>query len=371
MICLKKSMALLLLVFAVLVLAGCQPKEITSAKIYIQGDNWQKALESLEMAVEAHPNNAEAHYLLGQAYGHYGRFKEMNKEFEVSLLISNKFETQILAERERHWIDKYNNAMAAMKQDDHEKAEELLRQAVVIDPSRHEAYKKLALAYLNLERGDKALRIYHKLLERDPNDVELLSSTGNLYYSQRQFDKVVPILKRILQLEPEHRDALANLALSYDSMGEVEKAAEAYEKAIAVNPQDKDLIFLYGVHHYNRKQYAKAIQLFEQVLTMHPDDFESISNIGNAYLSMAERQREKLKEARNGAMTTEDAVQLKNEAIRNYKSAIPYLEKSLEMRPDHPTLWRNLGIAYINTGERERGEQALLKAEQVQLKSSK
>lgn len=354
-----------------LALTGCQPKELTSAKIYIQSNDWDKALQHLENAVEVHPNNAEAHCLLGKAYGQHGRYKEMNREFEISLMVTDKFEAEIRAEREQHWIDKYNNAIAAMTQEEYARAEELLRKAITIEPSRYEAYKKLALTYLNVDKTDKALLLYSKLLEKKPDDVDLLSSTGNLYYSQKQFDKVIPILKRILVLEPNHRDALANLALCYDSLGETEQAAHAYQKAIAVNPQDKDLVFLFGAHRYNRKQFPKAIQLFEQVLTMNPDDFESTSNIGNAYLSMAEELRLRLKESRNGSTAAEVVIRLKNEAIRNYKNAIPYLEKSLEMRPNHPTLWRNLGIAYINTGEKEKGEQAFLKAEELQVQSAK
>lgn len=352
-------------------LTACQPKEITTAKIYIQADNWDDALGQLERAVEAHPKNAEAHFLLGRAYGHYGRFEDMNQEFRTSLALSDKFIREITAEREKQWIQQYNVATQAIKEDRYESAAEALDRAILIDSTRYEAHKKLAFTYLKLDEPEKALQLYQELADRDPSDVDLLMSIGNLYYSQEQFDKVVPVLEKVLSIEPNYRDALANLALCYDALGETNKAEVAFGKAIDANPEDKDLVFLFAVHRYNRKQYTEAIQLFEQVLTMSPDDFESISNIGNAYLSLAESTRMKLKESRSGALPAEQTIELKNQAIKNYKRAIPYLEQALDAQPDHPQLWRNLGVAYINTGEKEKGEQAFMRAEDLQIQSAK
>ena len=77
----NKISRLFLLTLLPILLLGCQPKEISSAKIYIQKRDWQKAIELLEQAVVAHPNNPEAHFLLGKAYGDKSRFKDMKKQF--------------------------------------------------------------------------------------------------------------------------------------------------------------------------------------------------------------------------------------------------------------------------------------------------
>ena len=194
-------------------------------------------------------------------------------------------------------------------------------------------------------------------------------AAGNLFYKQKRFEDVVRVLKQVLEIEPDHRDALANLALSYDSTGKTDEAFTIYQKVVAANPLDKDLIFLLGVHEYNRNHFTKAIELFERVLELSPGEFESISNIGNAYLSIAEDLRAKIKSSVNGPATAREIQQLKTEAILTYNKVIPYFEKALEMQPNHPLLWRNLGVAYINTGESEKGRQAFLKAEEWELKS--
>jgi tetratricopeptide (TPR) repeat protein len=365
----NKISRLFLLTLLPILLLGCQPKEISSAKIYIQKRNWQKAIELLEQAVVAHPNNPEAHFLLGKAYGDRSRFKDMKKQFGESLRISMKFQQEILNEIENHWIHHYSKGIKAQSGQDFKLAEKLLKTAILIDPTKKEAYHKLADNYVETNQPKKALLIYENLLKESPNDINLLLAAGNLLYNQKRFEDVARVLKKVLEIEPDHRDALANLALSYDAMGKSAEAFTIYQQAVEANPRDKDLIFLLGVHYYNGNHFTKAIELFERVLELSPGEFESTSNIGNAYLSIAEDLRAKIKSSVNGPSSAREIQQLKTEAILAYNKVIPYFEKALEMQPNHPVLWRNLGVAYINTGESEKGRQAFLKAQEWELQS--
>jgi len=363
----KQSLVCVILIYLIVNLSGCQPREVTSARIYIQNDNWDKALEELEKAVEAHPDNAEAHFLLGRAYGKKARYKDMNQEFKRSLKISDKFEQEITAEREWYWIEKFDAGIKAADKQHYPRAEELFKTAILINPSKYEAHKNLAIVCLKTGELDKSLTIYRKLLEKSPNDLELLLSLGNLYYSMKNYELAVHYLNMVPEIVQNHRDALANLALSYDSLDKPDKAFEAYQRAVEANPLDKDLIFLFGAHHYERKNFRQAIQLFERILELNPVDFEAMVNIGNAYLSMAEHNKQKLKNLNINENTnsSDEILQIKNKVILNYKMATPYLERALEIQYNQPNLWRNLAIAYINTGEKEKGEKALLKSEEL------
>src|SRR4030067_3531132 len=98
----KGKVVLLIVLIASLFLMlflGCQSKEVTSAKVYIQQDNWEKAKEQLEQAVNLYPNDPEAHYLLGEVYGREKQWGKMNEEFYQSLAIGPKFEQQIKSAR--------------------------------------------------------------------------------------------------------------------------------------------------------------------------------------------------------------------------------------------------------------------------------
>ncbi len=351
---------------------GCQPKEVTAAKIYIQSNNWDKAIEQLELAVKTYPDNPEAHYLLGEAYARRGRFREMNEQFALSLQLSNKFENQIISVREKYWTEKVDAALKAAEKKDYKRAEELLKLAILINPNNYEAHKKLALIYSSTHKLNLALTIYKKLVEKYPDDLELEISLANLYYSLKEYENAIPILKHVLEIEPNHRDALANLALCYDALGKTHEAFQAYQKAIEANPLDQDLIFLFGVHQYMRHNYLEAIQLFQRVLELNPDDFEATVNIGNAYLSLAELEKKKLQKGNfNAHISVQEIQSIQKRALNYYKKSIPYYERALEMQPDNAKLWRNLGVAYINIGQKEKGEQALLRSDELKTELGK
>lgn len=351
-------------------LSGCQPREITTARFYLENQEWGRALEQLEAAVQNHPNDAEAHFLLGVAYGHLARFEEMNRAFKRALELSDKYQPQIAAERERYWTEHYDQGLRRFRVQDYSTAAAHFKRAVLIDPTRYEAHKRLALCYLNDNQPDRALFIYQRLLEKTPDDVDLLMAVSGLHFDQKHYDQAATTLERVLRLEPNHRDALLRLARTYDAWGEAEKAEKTYEAGVRAFPHDSDLIFSYAVHRYRRGQYQQAIQLFQQVLDLEPDHFEAVTNIGNAYLSLAETLRKQLRATPHGRLTAEKIHQLKNRVILNYRRAIPYLEQALKLQPEDANLWRNLGIAYLNTGETKKGEEAFLRSEELKTNAS-
>ena len=360
----------LLPLLALLYSLGCQPKPLTTAKIHIQNKDWESAVEELEGAVEAYPENSEAHFLLGVTYGNSSRYEDMNREFGIAWQISERFVAQIDTVRKRHWNNEYTAGIQALDDRNYEAAEKHLKAAIVINSTHLEAHNQLALNYVESERIDDALAIYTQLLQKYPRNLQLLNSAGSLYYKEKRFEEAVVLLRKALAIDSNNRHAGRDLALSLQSLGEFDEASHAFQNAIKSFPQDRELIFLFGVHQYKRHQFEKAIQVFERILEVDPNDFDAASNIGNAYLSIAEELRKELKQASNGPVAANEIQTMRDRAIFSYKQAIPYLKKAIRLQPNIPNLWRNLGVAYIQTGERENGEEAFLRSEELQIKLS-
>lgn len=351
------------LLLGILCLFGCQSKELTSAKVYIQQDDWEKAEEQLKAAVELYPNDAEAHALLGEAYARKGEYKLMNEHFEASLAVSPKSSERIKYLRDKYWVQNFNNGVNQVKAEDFQKALELFENCYLIEPERLDAYKNAAFVYLKLGSIDKAIESYEKVIELDPKDTKVMLQLGQLYYETKQYDKCVETMDQILAMEPDNIDALSQKAFAYDSMGESERAFEQYTQALEKEPANTDLLFNLGRLYYMKKDYSNAIAQFEKVLEASPGDYEATLNIGNAYLSIAE---EHMKPIREGLELTEAQIDdAKKNAIDNFKNAVPYLEKAVEQKPDDPALWTNIGVAYINAGMKDKGEAAFKKAEEL------
>ncbi|MCG8607109.1 tetratricopeptide repeat protein, partial [bacterium] len=242
-------------------LLGCQPKAVTKARMYIQNSEWQLALEELERAVKAYPNNEEAHFFLGFVYGQNSRYEEMVAEFNSSLQISDKYEKEIKMERERHWKENFNEGIKALDINDLDRAEQKLQRAIVIDSSKYDAHKKLAATYLNNDRLDEALGIYLQLLKIYSTEVNLLLAVSKVYLQKNQLKEGADYLEKILRLEPEHRDGLSKLAEISDVLGQYDKAEQTYRKAVKAYPHDRELILRFGIHHYHRNNFERSIQL--------------------------------------------------------------------------------------------------------------
>ena len=354
---------LLLGSLALVLMTACQTKEVTSAKVYIQQDNWDKAIEQLEQAVKLYPNDAEAYYLLGEGYGKQRVWAKMNEAFDKSLANSPKFEAKIKSNREKYWVTTFNSGVSRVNGSDNEGAIKQFKTCLLIDPKRAEAYKNLAYSYTRVDSLDAAKNVYEKFLKIEPDNMETMQALANIYFKLKKYEPVVELEKKALALDSENSDAIANLALAYDFLGKKDEAIDTYTKALAKNPDDKDLLFNLARLHYMNNEYDKAIELFQKVIKLDPNDFDSNLNVGNAYLSMGENYRKTLVEKENNG--TEITKEEKDKLVGFFKQSIPYLEKAKSIKPEDANLWSNLGVAYVQTGNVEKGKECFDKADEL------
>lgn len=355
--------AALLALGGILVMSGCQTKEVTSAKVYIQQDDWDKAIEQLEQAVKLYPNDPEAHYLLGEGYAVKGDYEAANREWEASLAISPKFEQQIKASREKYWVRAFNSGVNKFNAQAYEEAAKDFLTATVIDPTRPEAYINGATAYLVLDSLDKAIELAEKGLEHAPNDPKLLALAGELYLRAERFDDAIATLEKAVEADPTNANAVANLARAYHSAGKSDQALQTYQKALEADPENTDLYFNMALLYFDSKQYDKAIESFHKVLEKNPDDYEANWRLAVTYLVVADSLNKPVAERLiNGQDVPEQEIKKVQEA---YAKAVPYLEKCTQLKPDDPDLWLYLGQAYVRSGNPEKGEEAFKREKEL------
>jgi len=328
------------LLIALIVMTGCQQTAVTSAKVYMQQENYDKAIEQAQQAVEAVPTDAEAHYVLGMAYGKKGMYAEMNEAYTKSLEFSDIHKEDITHDRKIYWVKVFNIGVNQIKQDKIKDAISSFELAKKLLPEKVETYKNLAYCHSLLKENDKAIEIYNQGLEIAPDDLEIKKFIGHIYYTQKEYDKAIEVLAGVIEKadpsSPVYKDALFDMAYSYDLKGEPENAIKTYENALKLVPDDLDLIFNMARVYFLQENFDQAIKYFSQLLEKDPDDFASNLSIGNAYIQKEE-----------------------------YKKAVSYLEKAVELKPDNVNAWNNLGVAYVRIGETEKGEAAFNKADSL------
>jgi tetratricopeptide (TPR) repeat protein len=317
---------------------GCQDTYTTSAKVYMQQSNYEKAVEQCQLAVAQFPDNFEAYFVMGQAYGARGMYREMNDAFTKSLAINPAHAVDIENYRGKYYADIFNLGVARIKENKLNDAAAQFQLASDILPLRTDAYKNLAYTYMQQEKDSLAIETYRRALTVDSTDMDIQASLGLLYYRGKNYEKCISTMDRVLvkslPSSKQYKDALTYTAFSWDLLGKNDKAIETYQKALDQSPNDTDLLYNMGRLYILQSNYDKALGYFSRVIQTNPDDFEANMMVGTAYLQ-----------------------------LKKYAESIPYLEKATQVKPDNSQAWTNLAAAYGNNKMKAKSDEAFKTAE--------
>ncbi len=332
---------------------GCGNPLVSGAKVSIQQNNYDKAIEQCLQAIEQEPDNAEAYYVMGNAYFKKSMFKEMNDAFIKSLAIGDKFNDKIESHRELAWNKLFESGVTDINEAQYEKAAEKFEVATQIKPERVSAYNNLAYVYNQLDQPEKAKDTYIRALAVDSTDMEIKYYLGVLYYNTKNYEACIETMNEVLEnTEPGselYNNSIVTLAIAYDLSGNSDKAIETYDNALKVNPTDKDILFNKGRLYFLQKDYENAAKVWQRVIEIDPDDFEAHLNIANSYINVGDSLKNEQRN-QNDKMeyihTEEERAELQERYMEQYSKAIPLLEKAAQLQPENPNVWQVLGYVY-------------------------
>ena len=123
-----------------------------------------------------------------------------------------------------------------------EKAAELLKQSIELEPNNAQAYNYLG--YMWADRGehlDEATEMIKKALELDPDNGAFIDSLGWLYFKKGEYDKALKELQRAAEvIKPEDAVVLDHLADTYQALSKTAEALNFWQKALALSADDKE-----------------------------------------------------------------------------------------------------------------------------------
>jgi tetratricopeptide (TPR) repeat protein len=352
--------------------AGAQSVEMNSAKLYKKQGEFDKAIEWFEKAVAKKPENAEAHYMLGDLYGMKGRIAEMVREFDASVSYSKKYEKDIKISRDKYFRESFKVGVDAANAGDYMKALEAFNNALVIEPKQVDTYKNLVYVYSRLDSIPGMVQVYEELLKVNPNDHETYLALAGIHNRQQEYDKTIERLRKAVEVAPDSAKPriIGEIGITYDLMGKGDEAMKTYEQALQMSPGNKDLLFNLGRLYFMRDDYANAVKQFTEVWKSSPEDFEVNYQVGASYLKIGERLDKKAREIEEEMLSAKTAPKakkdaqtaridsLRQEAGENFKAALPYLLRAVILKPDQASAWNNLGVGYMRNGQTENSKEA-------------
>jgi len=190
--------------------------------------------------------------------------------------------TKINEDKKIDALDFVVNAYKAQQAKDFDKAAELYRKAIELDPNYAAAYNNLGTALSDLKRYDEAEVAYRKAIELDPNDALTYNNLGAALNDLKRYDEAEAILRKALELDPNDALAYTNLGAALRELKRVDEAETILRKALELDPNDALAYNNLGAALNDLKRYDEAEAILRKALELNPSNALAYNNLGAA-----------------------------------------------------------------------------------------
>ena len=328
-------------------------KSLASGTKFLEEEKFDKALQEFTKVIKLDKSNVKA--LMGRGEAFFG-VKDYSKSFDdFSAAISLQKEN-IQAYWMRSKIHMARGAHAQARKD----LDWLIKKSRRNDAGPY--FYQRAITYYNQKQIEKAigdLRVYLDIEKnsKDKNKIQYIKAQKQLSSLLRaQADEAIkaknlPLAKRILNeaiiYDPDSEGNYLMMGLVYVAMDNVDKAIFQFEKAYSLNPTSarikRDLARLYyrrGVHFIKTSKPIDAIKDLSRALKVNPTHRDARRDLADLYNKLG----------------------VTNFNQHNYKKALIYFDKSIDLDSDLAETLYNRGFTFYSLGRRDKAAADFRKA---------
>jgi tetratricopeptide (TPR) repeat protein len=384
----KPKLLLAVAFFAGMIFSGfqCSSTELTSARLYIQQKNFEKAIEVLKQDIEKNPKSDEGWFLLGHTYGEIDDIENMIIAYDKSLSISNKFESQITDSKNFHWANNYNNGVSLFRRANntadedsskiyYDKSIDSFEAAAMIQPDSADSYKNMAFVYMSSGRNELAIEPLQELVNLK-KELDGYRYLGEIYYTvganksseyrisgnevdsieaAEYLDKAIIVLEEGISIYPNDGELTRILNASYIETGRISEALESSKLLVDSEPDNETYRYNYGVILLQSNDFPGAEEQFLKALEINPEYSNAAYNLGLTYVKWGTELKAQ----------EEETEVYSDEDIEKYRQALPYLKSIVESDSENAEIWELLGKVYSILSMQEEAIEAFNKADQL------
>jgi arylsulfatase A-like enzyme/Flp pilus assembly protein TadD len=195
-----------------------------------------------------------------------------------------------------------------------------------------EAYTYLSYIYRSQERIGEALKIMEEGFNNNPKNYAILSGYGILLVREEKLDKAIEIIQKAIALYDLDPEVWNYLGFAYWRKGEYQKALEHYQKALSLDNTQAIIFSNLGALYLSiflqtkrANDHTRSVEYFKKAIELDPDLSLAYKGLGVAY-----------------------------RLIEKVDDAISCWEKALELNPNDDFIVYNLGITYLERGNKSQ-----------------
>ena len=203
--------------------------------LYGQTGRNSEAVNANQTAVELSPQDAEAHYNLGNTLKELGRLDEAEASYTQAIAL------------EPGYAKAHSNLGNTLK--DQGKLEEAIgayNNALAINPDYAEAYNNLGTALHEQGKLEDTIEAYSKAIAIKPDHAETYNNMGVVLKDQGKLAEAIEAFNKALTINPYYAEAYNNMGNALQEQGKLEDTIEAYSKALSIKPDYTDAYYNMG-----------------------------------------------------------------------------------------------------------------------------
>lgn len=322
--------------FLSILVGGCASQYMTAGKVYIQQEEYDKAVEQFNLQLKQNPTDVDAWWWLGVAYTYQKKYEDACQSIDkVAEIAPNKLELK--KQKSFLWSLYYSAGVDAYQKSDWLLAEKRFKRAIDFEPDSVLSYMNLATIYSQLENEDSSLVYHEKVLVLDSTKIDAYRNLGAYYIKKKEYDKAVSYFKGGIAVAPKDADLLYRLGIAYYLKNDYPNAETNFRYAIECDSTLEDAYFNLGATLVKREKYDEAIEVLKRTVALNPKDVEALIHLGGTYI-----------------------------LTKKYELAVETYTKVIELDPSNRDAYEGRANAYWQLGKKKEAEVDLKKAQELE-----
>jgi tetratricopeptide (TPR) repeat protein len=256
--------------------------------------------------------------------------------------------------------------MVYVEQKNYPLALEIMHKVIELDPTCIDAILELGDLYLEMKDYKNAIATYKKVLTTPDEDGNIWTEEYNermasLYTEEKNYDDAIAIYDKLMQeckTDEERSDVYEALSTMYEHQGNFKLAIENAQMALKTAPNSLSAAHRLGTCYWINKQHKEALGAYNKMLKMEGFDKNSADphvkmnlnwhwryyyrTIAPLYVDM-KKYKEALDcyekmipifDSPNDSYEALEQLASINYTIKQYKQAVPYLQRIIELWPN-------------------------------------
>lgn len=230
------------------------------------------------------------------------------------------------------------------------------------ETNQEESFDSKSMRDISVKAGT---HVAPKQKRTESKSAEIVKNIALIHVTNGDDEKAVAAMKEARELNPDDLGLLISEANVQLKMGNKERFKELMEEATLKDPNNAELQYNLGVISAEAGDNEAARMHYEKAIALDPNYADAYNNMAVLMLGSESDIIEEMNSLGNSAADNKRYDELKEERMKLYETAIPFLEKTLELKPKDIQAAQTLMNIYSATAQTDKFKAMKAKVEEL------